>query len=272
MLRNAGAEPLLAKGWAVARLYPEPGLRPPGDIDLCVRPEQYATAEAAIRKAGPDVIGVDLHDGFASHNTAFALMDDRPLEALYERSQLVPLGDVPVRILGPEDHLRLLCLHMLGHGAWRPLWLCDVAVALESRPPDFDWSVCLSGDARRTDWVACALGLAHQLLGAEIAGTPVEERAHRLPRWLVPTVLRQWEVGSNLTQRHSLGFTLRHPSRLLAEAGHHWRSPIEATVELHAPFNELPRLPIQLLAFLRRFPVSPRRWVRALANRPVTAP
>src|SRR5690349_9636225 len=40
-LRSVGVEPLLAKGWAVARLYPEPGLRPFGDIDLCVPPEQY---------------------------------------------------------------------------------------------------------------------------------------------------------------------------------------------------------------------------------------
>src|SRR5207249_8403384 len=31
LLRSAGVEPLLAKGWAVARLYPEAGLRPHGD-------------------------------------------------------------------------------------------------------------------------------------------------------------------------------------------------------------------------------------------------
>lgn len=270
VLRTAGVEPLLAKGWAVARLYPEPGLRPPGDIDLCVRPEQYAKAKAALRQAEPAVAGVDLHDGL-SRDTAFARMDDRGLEALYERSTLVALDGVPVRILGPEDHLRLLCLHMLGHGAWRPLWLCDVAVALESRPPGFDWEACLSGDERRSDWVICALRLAHQLLGAEIGGTPLEDRAQCLPRWLVPTVLRQWETGSNLLRRRSLGFALRHPSRLLTEMRQHWRSPIEATVELHAPFNEWPRLPFQLLAFLRRAPVSPRRWVRAIANQATPA-
>jgi len=29
-----GVEPILGKGWAIARLYPERGMRPYGDIDL----------------------------------------------------------------------------------------------------------------------------------------------------------------------------------------------------------------------------------------------
>jgi hypothetical protein len=38
-LRAAGVEPILLKGLGAARLYAERGLRPAGDIDLCVRPE-----------------------------------------------------------------------------------------------------------------------------------------------------------------------------------------------------------------------------------------
>src|SRR5919204_1182518 len=45
-LQAAGVDPLLAKGWAVARFYPAQGLRPYGDLDLYVRPEQYAVAAA----------------------------------------------------------------------------------------------------------------------------------------------------------------------------------------------------------------------------------
>jgi hypothetical protein len=37
-LRGAGIEPVLVKGWAVARLYPEVGLRPYSDVDICVPP------------------------------------------------------------------------------------------------------------------------------------------------------------------------------------------------------------------------------------------
>src|SRR5262245_34758745 len=40
-LRSQGLEPLMGKGFAIARHYPEIGLRPYGDIDLYVRPEQH---------------------------------------------------------------------------------------------------------------------------------------------------------------------------------------------------------------------------------------
>jgi hypothetical protein len=41
LLRAAGVEAILGKGWAVARLYPDLGLRPYGDIDLYVRHHQH---------------------------------------------------------------------------------------------------------------------------------------------------------------------------------------------------------------------------------------
>src|SRR5258708_3053199 len=37
LLRVAGVEAMLIKGWAIARLYPHAALRPYGDIDLFVR-------------------------------------------------------------------------------------------------------------------------------------------------------------------------------------------------------------------------------------------
>ena len=109
-LKAAGLDALLAKGWAIARLYSEPGLRPYGDFDLYVRPEEYAAAEAALRGPNAPACSTDLHRGAAE-------LDDRSFDELYRRSQCVPLGDTHVRIFGPEDHLRLLCLHMLRHGA-----------------------------------------------------------------------------------------------------------------------------------------------------------
>jgi hypothetical protein len=189
---------------------------------------------------------VDLHRGLSRprEGQAFSLLDDRRLEELYERSQLVPLGGVPVRVLGPEDHLRLLCLHMLSHGACRPLWLCDVGAALEARPPEFHWDWFLRGDRRRTGWVIGALGLAHQLLGARLDDTPVADRARRLPRWLVPTVLRQWSTP--FRPRVPLASQLRFPSGAWQEIRHHWPNGIEATVGVRGPLNDWPRLPFQL--------------------------
>src|SRR5215813_4474492 len=39
-VRAADIEPLLFKGWALARLYPDTGLRPYGDLDLWVRSDE----------------------------------------------------------------------------------------------------------------------------------------------------------------------------------------------------------------------------------------
>ena len=239
LLRSAGVEPLLAKGWAVARLYPERGLRPYGDIDLCVRPEQYAVAVPALAAPAAETVVVDLHKGLPELH--------RPsLDDVYERSRLVPLGDVDVRILGPEDHLRYMCIHMLRHGAYRAMWLCDIAVALESLPKDFDWEYLLRGDRRRADWVASAVCLAHQLLGARLDGIPAAERARHLPRWLVPSVVSQWSKGEHYMDSPSMAYSLRHPARLLGALRLRWPNPIQATVSVGGPFNELPRLPFQL--------------------------
>ncbi len=252
LLRSAGVEPLLVKGWAVARLYPERGLRPYGDIDLCVRPEQHAAAVAALAApaaalAAPatETVVVDLHKGLPELH--------RPsLDDVYGRSQLVPLGDVDVRILGPEDHLRYMCIHMLRHGAYRALWLCDIAVALESLPKGFDWGYLLRGDRRRAGWVASTVCLAHQLLGARLDGIPAVERARHLPRWLLPSVLSQWSVEEHYMASPSMAYSFLHPAQLLRALRQRWPNPIQATVGVGGPFNGLPRLPFQLLECVLR--------------------
>ena len=171
LLRAVGVEPLLAKGWAAVRLYPEPGLRPYGDIDLWVRPEQHPVALAALSGPAGQRCRVDLHDRFAQLDCTW--------QDVYERSRLEQLGEVEVRLLGAEDHLRLICIHMLGHGAWRPVWLCDIAAAVESLPEDFDWARCLHGHPRRAQWIVCAIGLARQVLGARCGGGPPDRPVSR---------------------------------------------------------------------------------------------
>lgn len=245
-LRSKGLEPLLGKGWAIARQYPELGLRPYGDIDLYVRPDEYRAYEAALRQPEALSWNVDLHGGAAELN-------DRSFAELYAHSQVVSCNGVDVRIFGPEDHLRLLCLHFLREGALRPLWLCDIAIALDSLKSDFDWNYFLSGNPRRTDWAACAIGLAHQLLGAQIEGLPVEARAKQLPRWLAPVVLREWGTGKVTHGRRTpMSAHLRHPMSLLKSLRERWPNAIEASVRVKAPFNNWPRLPFQLWECVQR--------------------
>ena len=112
-LRDRSVEPLLVKGWSIARLYPGKGLRPYGDIDLYALASR-AMHEAAIRDVVATSFRVEVHQ---KHNFPF----DRTVDALFEHSEWATLGETPVRLSSPEDHLRLVCLHLLYHGAWRPL-------------------------------------------------------------------------------------------------------------------------------------------------------
>lgn len=239
-LRSAGVEPLLGRGWAAARHYPEAGLRPYRDFDLYVGPAQR---EAAGRALEGDSAAVALHVGCAELN-------DRAWSVLNERAQSVPLGSGQVRVFGPEDHLRLVALHMLRHGAWRPLWLCDLGAVLDTCARAFDWSHFLGGDALRTDWACCALVLARDLLGAELEGAPAKVTGRKLPGWMTNTVLRQWS-------RPGLGPGLpRVPrtshARLPVDARVLWPNGIEATVGVRGPFNAVPRLPFQLAECVSR--------------------
>jgi hypothetical protein len=241
LLRSVGVEPLLVKGWAIARCYPEAGMRPYIDLDLCVLPDDHTRASAALTSGECDDCNVDLHVGFGKFY-------DRRTNEIFARSRLMKLDDVDVRVLSAEDDLRFLCMHLLRHGAILPLWLCDIAVLLEARSSDFDWDRCLSGSRREADWLACAIGLTHQLLGVDVEGIPIAGRAHDLPSWLVPAVLQSWGTRAQaLTQIKPL---LRQPVSLLRnlpnEIRRHWPNPIEATMTLRGPFNRLPRLPFQV--------------------------
>ena len=247
LLRANGVEPLLVKGWATARLYPEPGMRPYLDLDLCVKPEDSERAREVLKSGECDECLVDLHVGFDKFY-------DQRTDEIFANSRIVKLDDLDVRVLAPEDDLRFLCLHLLRHGAMQPLWLCDVAVLLEMHGKDLDWDRCLSGPLRQADWVACVLGIGHRLLGLELGDSPVGQRASKLPDWFIHTVLEEW--GTPLKALPQLVVYLRDPSRWLRDFGAvlalHWPNPIEATMTMKGPFNGFPRLPFQIGHLLTR--------------------
>lgn len=265
LLRSGDIEPVLVKGWGIARFYPERGMRPYDDVDLVVPVEQYTDAEAIINQAENLRGYVDLHKGFREVDP---LNDE---DELFSSSQLVMLDDVKVRVLRPEDSLRALCLHLLRHGAFRPLWLCDIAVAVETRTHEFDWDFCLGRNKRVGDLVACTIGLANQLLGARVEDTPIASRAKNLPSWLIPSVLKQWETPfskNHGTAKHidQVLTYLRHPSGVLKDLRGRWPDPIEATVYVGGPFNELPRLPFQIGECIGRTAQFIARLPKALRN------
>ena len=245
ILQSRGIDPLLFKGWAIARSYPSVGLRPYGDIDLLVHPTQYKLADTLLKDAAVQhPLYVDLHD-------SCFLLEDRSYDAMYSRAPSVLLGNGSVRVLGPEDHLRLLCLHLLKHGVPGPLWLCDIGLVLESIPPKFDWDLCLRGDRVRAGWVACVLGLAHRLLGADLGACPFATQADSLPDWLIPDVVYQWGTGRRPDTRRAVSY-LKNPRGWVEGLRARWPSSILANVFLNRAFNDNAQLPIRLKVFTLR--------------------
>ena len=264
-LDAAGIDALIVKGWTAARLYAQPGLRPYGDLDVCVSAEQHDAARAAL--ADPALpIDVDLHHGLGINS---GMARDLPsFEEAWGRAAHARLDGVDIRILAAEDQLALLCVHLLTHGAWRPLWLCDVAAAVEQLPDGFDWRRCLGPGRRRATWVSSTVALAEQLLGARTNHPPpVRDRP---PRWLEPAVLRQWgsprpEYPDDLIGLPAGSFF--RPSQAARVVRAHWVDPIMATMQPGASFNKLPRLPFRL-----RFVVwKSARFLRRLAREAATS-
>jgi len=246
-LRDNGIEPILAKGWALGRLYPEPGLRPYGDLDLLVFPHQEKRAREVLSSPGAPMAPVELH-------THFPMLADRCLDRLFEHSRLVSLEGVTIRTLGAEDQLRLVTLHGLNHGLCRPLWLCDVAAALESIPEEFDWQYAMWGERWLSEGVRCSLGLAGCLLELDLAGVGVPDpwRDGPLPSWLVPAALRAFGAGSHYMDQPDPGELLYRPRALLNVARLRWANPLEATYRRQAPWSDRPRLPYQAVDYVLR--------------------
>lgn len=250
LLRQSSVDAVLAKGWAAAGLYPERTLRPYGDIDLCIHPRHYKLAEDILSAPEVNDCWIDLHKNFSE-------ISDRKTDDIFARAQLVPLRSETIRIVGREDHLALSAIHLLKHGAWRPLWLCDIGAAVESLPPSFDWTVCLGRNQRKAGWITSVIGLANRLLTADIQSVPVSARALELPAWMVENVLKQWAnpfAANQPPMRHPIPIAeqWRSPRGLVKALRERWPDPILATVSVNGSFNSFPRWPYQVANCMSR--------------------
>jgi len=256
-LRAAGIEPIVIKGWSTARLYPEPGLRPYVDLDLVVPPGLGASAETILQDDGgvicpdhADVLDASTWTASGPHGPQGDLAD-HPWEAVRERSRLVALGELRVRVLGPEDHLRLSAVHAFRHGFISPKWLCDIGLLVERLPHDFDWSYCLAGDPRHTEQLLRTLGLAHHTLGADVHSCP--GTAKEIPPWLSSSVFRRWGMPRVEGPGPSLLSGWRQPSKVRIELCRRWPDPLESTLRLGLGLTGHSRSAAQVCDFVWRF-------------------
>ena len=194
-LGDAGLEPLLFKGPAMAEHYPEPGLRPMDDIDVVLPKRQHGAGLAALERAGWQAIvnrPGDHYDTFLYHPE----VPDLPLElhwdiaSWHERATGVSAEDLwrcrrPMTMLGvdclglpPEENLVALANHAGKpfHHFGRLIWSVDIAVVIVSTGGQLDWDKVASV-ARRWD---CSTVLAVALLHARRLGADVPEPLVRL--------------------------------------------------------------------------------------------
>ncbi len=230
---------VLAKGWAVARHYAHAGLRPYGDLDVFVAPDDEAAARALLRKRPDEMARVDLHVGVP--------LLGLPWSKVRDRVETADVNGMTVRILGPEDHLSLLSTHFFFHGAWRPTWLSDVAAFVEALPGGFDWPVLEREGGRSHAFCRATVLLAGGLLGADVGATPWSGSREVLPSWLPAAVLRAWGRGGHYSVTPRIGLTEPSPRTFLSAVRVRWPNPVEATYRWHAPLNGIPRLPFQIL-------------------------
>lgn len=232
---------ILLKGWSVARLYPESGLRPSGDIDLWVDPGQRKTADVILRELQV-AHTIDLeHDQLRRFK-------ERCFEEFYASCETASLGVTSIKVPRREDQLRILCLHFLKHGGWRPIWLCDIAVLLELQQV-FNWDLCFGTNTKWGRWIGSTIALARELLGARVPEGAPPNLIAKPPKWLVNAVLREWgdpEPRKTAALSGLLPYLWRRPWQVKSVLAGRWRNPVQATVDCNGVFDALPRWPYQI--------------------------
>ncbi len=236
LFNAVGVTPTLLKGAAVAPFYAETYLRPYGDFDLLVRPDQILAARALLdRHADPrtsrpredkyfldygvpgKACQIDLHESVSKFGIDTG--------ALLARAGPAHLVEGNCCVPAPEDHLRIVVVHLLIHGAWRPLWLCDVAAMVEGLPAGFDWDACLSDDPTTARWILAVIALAERLLGCDTTGVPKDRGAQGAPKWLVAATLREWKRPFPGRFKPARGLAARH---LVQNLRVRWPNAIQA--------------------------------------------
>ena len=243
LFRSNGIEPILIKGWAAALNYPPDVPRDYIDTDIAVAGSEYASARRICDSNAAEGLAIDLHRGLRH-------LDSLPWEDLFRNSRLVRIDETDIRILRPEDHLRVLCIHWLNDGGANRIRLWDIYYAVANRPPDFDWARCLEtvSDYRRR-WIIAAIAITHEYLGLKIDDLPFHAEAATIPGWIKKCVEREWDSAFRL---EPVIMHLRSPSSLAKQIAKRIPpNPLRATIEMEGRIDARTRIFYQIGCFAR---------------------
>ena len=265
-LSAAGIQAVIFKGWALSHYYSPAHIRPCGDIDLFVRPHDFKGASHCLGKVAklithektgdsrfiieynsqqPISHVVDLHK---SLDRLGITCNDTLFDCAVKANSQNPLIYIP----SIEHHLRLVTVHFLRHGGWRPLWLCDIAALLDAVDADFDWQTCLGSDPQLSVWLTSTFALAAELMGVDKNKLP-QQYITAFPSWFSDTVLREWNAPyPSRFRRPTMSESFKRPTQLFKELKARWPNPIYASIMMNAPLkHRTPRMD-QLIYFFNR--------------------
>lgn len=254
--REHTIEPILIKGLAASFNYPKHHFRNSADVDLAFSPEDFEAAAKISLAEYPKGVSADLHRGLRH-------LDTVEWGDLFENSVLIEVDGFPIRMLRPEDHLRVLCVHWLNDGGGYKERLWDVYYAVANRSIDFDWDRCINVVSEtRQGWIIAAIGLAHRYLALDIDDLPFADQARSIPSWLIRGVEIEWSSNVRLASLH---WFLRDPRALFAQIKKRIPpNPIQATIEMEGRFDDGSRIPYQIRNTFRRIVPSIKKISQSL--------
>ena len=164
VIRENGAEVIVLKGPAIAQLlYETPGERTYRDLDLLCREEEYGKVWHALTSLGyltddgpalparkarqethferkflhPDgLVRVDVHPDAMKLGVR-----PRHADGQWKRAVSTLLEGESTWVLGPEDQLLTLCVHLHRHGFSRLIWFKDIDLLLRRYGDSLDWDL-----------------------------------------------------------------------------------------------------------------------------------
>ena len=259
LFRACEIEPILIKGWAAARNYPEGRTRFFGDVDLAFSASQFEKAVERLSMTQAPSISIDPHREFRH-------LDTLPWEIAITRSKVINVEGGSIRMLCPEDHLRVLCVHWLNDGGAYKDRLWDIYYAVANRPPDFDWELCLgSVSETRRRWIVTAIAIARKYLSLDVGDLPAGVSGAAIPSWMVRCLEKEWRTDRRLIPLEAC----LHDPKLLAQQilKRTPPNPIEATIEVEGEFDDGWRLPYQIGSIRKRMGPSFRGVRTALIRK-----
>lgn len=249
LFTKEGLNPILIKGWAAAQYYPQPFRRHLGDFDLAFSANEFEKACDLKRNLG--LKKVDLH-------LELRHLDKSNWEILYKNSIFKKCGNTEIRILCPEDHLRVLCVHWLTDGGVSREKLLDILYLIENPDEQLSWERVFEGvSENRVVWIQAVVKIAFEEFAKSRQTLACGRLKADLPGWFTQTLQKEWNCPERLTPMHN---NLKDPKLFIRQVLKRFPpNPIQAMVHMEGNLLEGNRLFYQLGSLLRRLGPSIRR-------------